>query len=431
MIFKLRILGLSLLVLSQISPSQLQAGGFQVNLQGVQQAGMAHTGAGLAIDPSAQLFNPGGFGMAPSGIVAGFLPIFGRVSYLAPAPSNYSTSNEPTMSTPFAAYGGYNLKLADDHRLGIGLAAYTPFGSRVMYADEWKGQFALREISVKAIFAQVTLAYAYQDKFGVGGSFIRASGDVTVRKAIPAQFSDGTYGEARLSGKGNGLGFTAGAFFRPIPKLSIGLNYRSKVVFLAENGQAEFSVPTALSDYFPNTTFDSALPLPSTTTLGLAYSYKTPEDLICVDVNYVGWNVYKSLAFDFAQNTEKLLDSDSPRNYHNSMIFRAGWQGRFHPLFLLRGGVYFDMTPVPDGYLTPETPDANKIGISVGSSLTLESLRVDAAFIWVEGFSRNGTNQELNFGGTFKSRAFIPSIGLAWIPKAKAKSKPVKKSLMS
>lgn len=392
------------------------AGGFQVNLQGIPQIGMGHTGAGLVLDPSAQLFNPGGFAMAKSGVVGAFTPIFARVSYLEPSPGVYSTSNEPTMSTPFSMYGGGSSQIAEGHRLGLGVAVYTPFGSRVLYADDWKGQFALREISVKAIFTQATVSYAYKDKFGIGGSFVFANGNVTVRKAIPAQFQDGSYGEANLSGKASGVGFTAGVFVRPIPKLSIGINYRSKVTFSADEGQAEFTVPDALGDYFPNTTFSAQLPMPATTTLGLAYNYKGDDDFVCVDVNHVGWKAYEALAFDFAENTDKLQDSYSPRNYHNSMIFRAGWQGRMTENLLLRSGIFFDMTPVPDGYTTPETPDANKIGTSVGASYEIGSIRLDAAFLWVEGFKRTDINQELNFGGTYKARAFIPCIGLAWLP---------------
>lgn len=393
----------------------LCAGGFQVNLQGVPQAGMAHTGAGLAIDASAQLFNPGGLAMARSSVVAGFLPIFGRVSYLEPAPGTYSTVNQPTMATPFAAYGAGRFRLGSDHRLAIGLAVYTPFGSRLLYDDDWKGQFALREISVRAIYKQLTVAYSFDDRFGIGASIIHANGNVSLRKAIPAQFADGSYGEARLSGAGSGLGFTVGGFAKVSDRFSIGLNYRSKVVFQADEGTAEFTVPDALAEYFPNTTFSSSLPLPSTTTLGLAYHYKTKDDVICIDANYVGWSAYKSLAFDFQDNTEKLLDSDSPRNYHNSLILRAGWQMRASELFLVRAGAYVDFTPVSDGYVTPETPDATKFGLSAGASFDLGAFRADAAFLWIEGQQRTGGSDELNLYGSYKARAFVPSIGLAWL----------------
>lgn len=391
------------------------AGGFQVNLQGVQQAGMAHTGAGLAIDASAQLFNPGGLPLARGGIVAGFMPIFGHIAYIEPAPGTYTASNTPTMATPFAAYGAARFRLGPDHRIAAGLAVYTPFGSRVLYEDDWKGQFALREISLRAIYTQATLAYSYKDKIGIGASIVYANGSVTLRKAIPAQFSDGTYGEAQLSGAGSGWGFTAGVYYKPNTKWSFGLNHRSKIAFQANDGQATFSTPASLDQYFPDTRFSAALPLPSTTTLGIAYHYKTSDDVICADINYVGWSAYTSLAFDFEDNTEKLADTDSPRNYHNAFIFRLGWQTRLSDLFLVRAGAYYDMTPVPDGYLTPETPDANKLGLSAGASFDLGQFRADAAFTWIEGTKRTDINQELNFGGTYKARAFIPCIGLAWL----------------
>jgi long-chain fatty acid transport protein len=135
---------------------------------------------------------------------------------------------------------------------------------------------------------------------------------------------------------------------------------------------------------------------------------------VALDVNYVFWSIYDSLNFDFATNTDKLADLKSGKNYHNAFIFRAGWQGQLTDQIILRGGLAYDMSAVPDGYLTPETPDANKISISGGMGLNLKSFRFDATFMWVEGAKRFDINQESQFGGTFKGRAFIPGIGITY-----------------
>ena len=398
-----------------------QAGGFQVNVQGIPQVGMGHVGAALAFDASAQFFNPGALAFTRTSISLGTTPIFGNVSYLENAPGTYTASNEPTISTPFSGYGSVFFEAFGGVRMAVGASVYTPFGSRVLYADDWKGQFALREISLRAIYVQPTVAFRLlDDKIGIGGGPVFAFGSVALRRAIPLQYMDGSYGEVELSGAGNGMGFNAGVFARPTDALSLGLSYRSKVVFSSEGGDAVFRVPYSVSDLFPTTTtFSAELPLPWTATLGAAYKINK-EHLISLDINYVGWSVYESLAFDFADNTDNLEDTDSPRNYKNAPIFRLGWQGDFIDNLSLRGGLYFDMTPVPDGHTTPETPDANKIGISTGLSYTLfDQLRIDACFLWVEGMKRTDTNIEMNFGGTYKARAFVPGFGLAWSPKKK------------
>ena len=134
-----------------------------------------------------------------------------------------------------------------------------------------------------------------------------------------------------------------------------------------------------------------------------------------MDVNYVFWSIYDSLNFDFAENTDKLADLKSGRHYTNAFIFRAGWQGELKDNLLVRGGLTYDMTPVPDGFLTPETPDANKLALSGGIGYQWKQLRIDASFTWVEGAARYDINQETNFGGMFKGRAFIPGFGLTYI----------------
>jgi long-chain fatty acid transport protein len=393
--------------------STVFAGGFQVNLQSVAQAAMGHTGAGLAFDASVAYFNPGGLAFAPSSASVGVTPIFPRISYLAPSPDTYTASNLKTISTPFSLYGSYRLRLGSDHRLAAGLAVYTPFGSRVAYPDDWKGQFALREISLKTIFIQPTLGYNYRDKFGIGAGFIYATGDVLLRRAMPVQFSDGSYGEATLSAGGKGVGFNIGVMARPMEAFTLGLTYRSALKFEAQDGEANFNVPSALAEYFPTTSFSGAISLPATATIGGAYKINA-QHTVAVDINYVFWSIYDSLNFDFAQNTDKLDDLKSAKNYQNAFILRAGWQGEMSDKIRLRGGITYDLTPVPDGYLTPETPDANKLAISGGLGLQLKSLRLDATFMWVEGAQRYDINAETNFGGTFKGRAFIPGIGVTY-----------------
>lgn len=393
---------------------QVMAGGFQVNLQGVAQTGMAHVGAGLAFDGSVQYFNPGGLGFAPTSISAGITPIVARISYLAPSPDNYTTTNERVVSPPFSAYANYRYKFGANNAIAVGAAVYTPFGSRVLYADDWRGQFALREIALKTIFIQPTVGIKLGDRFGIGGGPVFATGDVLLRRGVPAQFMDGSYGEATLSASGKGIGFNVGAMFNASSLLSFGISYRSAVSFKAQDGQANFSVPSSLSQYFPSTTFTGAIALPATATIGSAYKLND-KHTFGLDVNYVFWSVYDSLNFDFAENTDKLDDLKSGREYHNSFIFRLGYQGELKENLWVRGGLAYDMTPVPDGYLTPETPDANKLGISAGIGYQWKGLRADASFLWVEGAKRYDINQETNFGGTFKGRAFIPGLSLTYV----------------
>lgn len=394
--------------------AHLLAGGFQLNLQGQKQLGMAHTGVGLLSDASTVLFNPGAVSLLDSSfrISVGMNLLFPRVTYLEPAPGNYSAETVHNIGTPFTFYAATRIK--NKPELAFGLGIYTPFGSRQQWEDDWIGQFLIREIDLKTIFIQPTASYRINDHLGVGLGFVYATGSFGLKKGVPAQDSTGAYGSAALSGKAKGMGFNAGIYFKNEKGFSAGIDYRSSVMADISNGDASFSVASALSDYFPTTTFNTGIKLPSVLSLGLGYTKDRYR--LALDVNYVGWSSYDSLVIDFAENTDKLADIHSPRLYQNSFIFRLGAEYIPAEKFSARCGVYYDMTPVQDGYLTPETPDVNKIGITGGISYRpSRNFSIDASFIFIEGAERTDINLETGFGGTYKSRALVPGFGIEYI----------------
>ena len=294
----------------------------------------------------------------------------------------------------------------------MGLAVYTPFGSRSEWPGDWKGQFLIREINLKTIFIQPTFSYRIDDKMGMGIGPIFATGGFGLRKGIPVQDTAGVYGEGNLDGGASGFGYNVGFYFRFNNKFSVGLDLRSKVKVSVASGSANFSVPASLEEYFPSTSFSTTIVLPEVVTLGFGFR---PDSSwrFALDVNRVGWSTYDSLRIDFAENTDKLADISSARMYKDSYIFRIGAERKLKKGSFIRFGVYYDMSPVQDGYLTPETPDANKLGITSGASIKLgNKVVLDLSFLYIEAMERTDINIETQFGGTFKSRAFVPGFGL-------------------
>jgi long-chain fatty acid transport protein len=181
-----------------------------------------------------------------------------------------------------------------------------------------------------------------------------------------------------------------------------------------QDGSAIFITPSAVADLFPSTTFNTGLALPGVLNAGL--SYRLNEKLILsFDVNYIQWSAYDSLIIDFKDNTERLSDLRSARLYKNSLILRWGAQYQLNEKLILRGGFYLDQSPVQSGYLTPETPDSDKLGLTFGLSYSIGSrLSLDAALLYTEGKKRSDTNLETEFEAVYKSKAVIPCLGLSW-----------------
>lgn len=390
-------------------PLAVHAQGYQVNLQGQVQQGMGGAGTGYVQDAASLFFNPGGTSfLSGSSMNIGVSPTFAKAKFLDKNTYQTAETTSP-VSYPFAVYGAFGLK--DSSNLKLGLAIYTPFGSTVEWQDGWMGRFALTRLQLQSIFFQPTVSYRITDKIGIGAGFVYAYGKVNLQKDIPVADASGNYGHAELKGKANGYGVNAGIYFKPVEKLSLGLTYRSQVNMKVKDGDATFTVPASLAANFPNGKFTAELPLPQVITLGLA-SALTGKFTLALDINYVGWKAYDTLAFDYEKNTTSLADTKSARMYENTFAIRFGGEYKVIADLGLRLGIAYGISPVQDGYVTPETPDANRIIYTAGIGYTVKKkFGVNASF-YFSSFKREDTNLETNLSGTFKTNVCIPGISL-------------------
>jgi long-chain fatty acid transport protein len=402
--------------------------GYHVVLQGNRITAMGNMGVALRPDASSLFFNPGATGfMGGNAVMAGFNPIFSNnVFWNSEVPnSTYTANSDNPMGTPFhffAAWGPESLPLT------FGLSATTPFGSGVDWGEEWMGRDLLTSISLRAIQVQPTVSWKINDKFGIGAGLIIGFGSVELNRRLLIDGQDGE-GSANLQGDAElAFGYNVGLYYLPSEKVSLGLSYRSRVDMTLEGGSAEFTVPGSLSGFFPaGNTFNASLPLPAVLTAGIAWD---PMEKLTVGVEYsfVAWSAYDSLIFDFAQNTPVLEDSRNPRNYQNSSIYRIGAEYRPAEKWQIRAGFYYDETPVEKGYMTAETPDANRIGLTAGIGYTMGKLQLDASVLYVHGAERRQTVQDATQAGTFDAingnrsvmpgtyrlNAFIPGVSISY-----------------
>ncbi|MBL4861503.1 MAG: outer membrane protein transport protein [Crocinitomicaceae bacterium] len=385
--------------------------GFQVNLQGQVQQGMGSAGTALMQDASGVFFNPGGISfLNKSEITLGVTPTIAKGIFLESKTSERANTVSP-LGTPFSAYGVYKAK--DSSRLALGLGVYTPFGSTIEWEENWVGRFALTRLQLMSIYFQPTLSYKLSERLGLGAGFVYSYGVINLQKDLPLLDQSGTYGRAELAGIGHGFGFNAGLYFEPTQFLSLGLTYRSQVNMQLKNGTATFTVPSSVEEKFPSGSFTSTLPLPQVLTLGIGVK---PNDKwsIAFDVNYVGWKAYDTLAFDYVTNTESLEDTKSPREYENIFAFRLGGQYKINQRLTTRLGIGYAISPIQDGYVTPESPDANRINYTFGLGYTINAhFMVDASFLYTEAY-REDTNLETQLSGTFKTRVYAPGVSISY-----------------
>ncbi len=387
--------------------------GYQLNLQGLRQLAMGGGGTAMPWDASTIFYNPGGLARLTSlQAYASVQFIMPRVEYLNQT-TGQTARTDNAVYTPFNIYVGGTVKGAD--RLGFGVGVYTPFGSGTTWDDNWTGRYVTQSIYLQSIFIQPTISYRISDGVSVGAGIIFATGHTDITTALPVQNSLGQDGHAELKGKASGMGYNIGISLQATEQLHFGISYRSRVDMRVKDGDATFSnLPVAVAGSFPNTSFDATLPLPEVLSVGAAWK-PLKRFTVQLDFNLVGWKAYDSLAFNYADAVNGSKRTSSPRLYENRIAARLGGHYQATDALAIMLGAAYDPTPVRDGYVSPDLPDANRIILTAGLSYKLaKSLTLLAAVEYVSSEKRQATYDEAAFGGTYQTKAITPGIGLTY-----------------
>lgn len=396
------------------------AGGYRVSLQGQRALGMGHTGVAVVNSAELGFFNPSGLVYLENklNISAGVSAVFSDVVWQNDEFGQMARTDSP-VGTPFYLYASY--KVTD--WLALGLSAYTPYGSSVAWEDDWAGSHLVNNIELQAIYVQALASVKLSKYLSVGGGPIYVSGSVNFNRNLNRTLTDIEGNRSNVTVDASGVaawGWSASAMFNPTEKFRVGFNYRSEIIIEAEDGDATFSnIPNSPLTPFGNTKFDSSLPLPAELTVGFAYQF-LDKWLFAFDYNQTLWSVYESLDLDF--ENPSIPDSENARNYKSSSIYRFGLQFDATERFTLRGGYYFDESPVQAGYFAPETPRNDSNNFTGGLSFNVnDRLAIDTAVLYsrfdeidasYDFYFENG--QAAPFEGTYKNSAFTVGLGVTY-----------------
>lgn len=394
-----------------VSPMLLFAQGSQVNTQGIKALGMAGAGSALFVDESSIFYNPGAIAkMDHNAISAGVTAIMYRSAFKeVNSTQQYDTKSKIT--PPFSIFATFGPKNTW-WKAGIGI--YTPFGGAVDWGQDWPGRYELNHLQMRAIYIQPTLSFKITEAFSIGGGFVYNLGFVDLSRSIPVFDSNGQPGRAELSGMGTGTGFNIGAHYNLEDEFAVSLSYRSKVVTRLKDGDAEFSVPDVLAGSFPTTTFDAELPLPGSFNVGITFPISEKLD-IAGDGTFIGYDIYKSLTFDYKDNTAVLEDTYQPKKYQKAFSGKVGLNYKASDKLDLRTGAGYVYTPVRPGYVYAETPDNNRIMGSLGFTYRLsEKFDLTGAYTFQRILERTVTNTVTGLSGTYKTNIHAPAISFTY-----------------
>ena len=387
-------------------------------LPGVGSKALSMGGAfrGLADDWSASFWNPAGLAFLPKSEVSfnfytfNFRPEYtakvdlGQDGYLYSIGYKDQTFYPEDQALFLPSFSGF-YKFPQMEGLSGGIAFFVPYKLQAKWdvykpPDEYTNTVPYpkfdHETNILIWDLHPTVAKDFMEgklSFGAGLSIQRAHFEL--RRAVltptiyprPYEYFPVDW---FLKTNGWGVGVNAGILYKVSPKLQFGLSYRSPVdIKLKGSLDLEMYFPLAKPYYeggtykYSNDDFETTLPLPGD--LGVGVAYKPLERLtLSLDVSSTNWSRLRQLE---TKDFYLILDpsgyyltvkkSELPFDWDNITRFSFGGEYLFGENLYIRGGYFFEKSPIPNSTVTMLFPDVgDKNCFNLGLSYRLNSFEV-------------------------------------------------------
>ncbi|WP_144686553.1 OmpP1/FadL family transporter [Desulfobotulus alkaliphilus] len=326
-------------------------------------------------------------------------------------PKNFKVDDEfPTLVVPHL---GFAMPLTD--RISMGIAAYAPWGLEVEWPgnpDKNPGVHSSYHSYYKRLAVTPTIAYKLNDQlslgFGISIGQSKAGGkkipyyfssDVTQNQAsaIVNAVLDPTTGQPRdpdtdpaVIANARALGralemhgqemeleisddlnysFNLGVMYRATETITLGLTYRSETSTDFDGDLKRNGVKIAKATMKYNH--------PQQVQAGIRYA---PHDRFSIefDLVWTEWSINKNQREDiFPIDGSPSFPLEYERNWDNTRQIRFGAEYVLSEMITLRGGYFYDPSPIPDDTLDLMWPDGDKKTYSIGAGFNFGSFTLD------------------------------------------------------
>lgn len=285
--------------------------------------------------------------------------------------------------------------LNEQWKYGVGINA--PFGLSTDYDDGWVGRYHALRSSLRTVNINPVLSWQPSEHlamaFGINSQYVdvelsSAIDTRTIVSGTPAQDLDG---KAVITGDNWAWGWNAGLLYQLSDTTRLGLSYRS-VVSHDVDGHADFTVPVDLSPYFLDTNAHASVEMPANLNFSVFHQYNDRLALMA-DATLTQWSVFDELRIRYDNPAQP--DSVTTENWDDSWRIALGAHYQYNDRVLLRGGVAWDQTPIPDAeHRTARIPgnDRTWLALGVGYDLSDRSgLDIGIAHLLVQDTHINNT----------------------------------------
>lgn len=409
-----------------LGPAVAQASGFSLLEQSASRLGTAFAGtAAAADDATTNYFNPAGLvelDAPESVLVASGVRIDSRF---------HDRQSLPAFGQPMGGQGGdaggWNVvpsayvAASVGTRLAVGFGVNAPFGLKLAYEPGWLGRFQALESEITTTNFNPALAWRVNDRLSIGAgiSYQRVQAELTnavnysavVAQGVQQMVAQGQLapeaapaviaanlaleGGARVRGDDGAWGFNVGLMLDLSDATRIGLAYRSGPTYEVE-GTVRFTPPvvsdpvgagivaaaSATGGPLASGPASVDLDLPDTVLLSLRQKLGERAELLA-DVGWTGWSSIPELR---VVRDSGAVVSVTPEKWRDVMRYAIGGTYEVSPSLVLRAGVAYDGTEVPDRTRTPRLPDPVRKWLAVGARWNAtESVTVDFGYAHLLG----------------------------------------------
>jgi long-chain fatty acid transport protein len=403
---------------------------------------------GVADDGSALYYNPAGIAFQPgTRFQMETVVVHGQFRFIP-------SLTPPGAIVPESGYDGYihpkfivlpNMYMTKSMgaRWTAGLGVFAPFGLGANWTNfkdsdgkdtKFVARYSTSRPQLQSIWIQPTAAYRLSDRLSVAVGVAWVHTHVLLEQSILNPYDDGkAFGEqvapkifpgedtvlggniiarllpegrSRFAGVSNNIGANVGLlyWFRN-KKTRVGLSYRTAVVqHFDGKSSVAFTQGYALeplvgldkfAELFPVQDAKVSFPTPATYSIGVATT-AFGKNQFSTDFQFQDYQRLTDVVLNFTQTVDTATPPELRLafDFRNAVAVRFGWE-RPVKSFVIRAGVAFDSTPVPEKSVGPLWPDSTRYNFSGGFSKKLGSKEF-SAFYQATQFLNRTTNVAAN-----------------------------------
>jgi long-chain fatty acid transport protein len=402
-------------------PCLANASGFALLEQSASRLGTAFAGTAVAADDATTIyFNPAGMTKLNRteiiGLASGIeiTSEFGNLG--SSAAFGQSLGGDGGDAGDWNFVPGLYAAVPLGERFVAGIGVNAPFGLKLIYEDEWMGRFQAIKSDVTTLNINPAVAWRVTDRLSIGAGVSYQQVDAELTNAVdysavvaqgvqqlvlagqlpPASApgviaaNTGLEGHARVKGDDDSWGFNAGVMFDLSDKTHVGLSYRSAIDYTV-SGSITFAAPTASNPIGAGIIASASaagaplssgpitvdLKLPDMAYFSVRQGVGDKLELL-FDLQWTGWSSVQELRI--VRDTGVTVQV-TPERWSDVWRYALGATYELTDQFMLRGGVAYDETPVPDETRTPRLPDTNRTWVAVGMRWQpSKELTIDAGY---------------------------------------------------